>query len=209
MPWRRSSDVSRSVRRSCDVVQIGRGKRIDFDADERPVRIEVTDLEHRHDTKVTYPSPIEAIHATTGHAASLRGAGPYAYTTHYRAATPQELRRVEAPERPTMRRHVRGTTHDETQTEFDPAGQALANRRIDAEGNVVCIERITLHASGVPLAVRNERMRPNATCANTDIDNGIRTDERGRWIEQRMWMLRPDGQRRPMAVLTRQIEYVP
>jgi RHS Repeat len=88
------------------------GKTIDFDKDERPVRIQVTDVSDRHETVVTYPNPTQAVHATTGFAVGGRGAsGRYEYTTRYRVRTPQELRRVEQPALPTMRRHDRGTQH--------------------------------------------------------------------------------------------------
>jgi YD repeat-containing protein len=188
---------------------IGKDKRIDFDADERPVRIRVSELSYRHETTVTYPSPTEAIHATTGYSTSLRGAGAVAYTTHYRVASPQELRGVEAPERATLRRHVRGAQYEETQTDYDAGGRPLVHRRLEAQGNAACIERITCHPSGPPIAVRNERVRPSATCGNGDILNDLQTDEQGHWAEVRTWLVPPDGQRRLMAVQTRRVEYLP
>lgn len=187
------------------------GKSVEFDTDERPVRIQVTDVFDRHETKVTYPSPTEAIHATTGFAVSRDGAGRYEHTTRYRVRMPQELRGVEAPELPTMRRHDRGTRHDEAQTEYDASGRIRIERHLDSSGKVVCTGRIAYHASGPPLAVRNEGATPNAHCGTQggDVENDIRTDEQGNWVEQRMWLVRPDGQRRLMSVQARRIEYVP
>jgi YD repeat-containing protein len=184
------------------------GKRVDFDASERPVRIRVTDLLDRRETKISYPSPLEAIHETNGFAVA-RGGGRFAYTTGYRVRTPQELRGVEAPELPTMRRSVRGTSRDEVQTDYDAAGRLLAEHSLDAGGHVACTGRIAYHPSGPPVAVRNERARPDARCEGGDLDNEISADERGSWAKQRMWLLRPDGQRRLMSVQTRRIEYAP
>lgn len=188
------------------------GKTVDFDKDERPVRIQVTDVFDRHETVVTHPSPTEAVHATTGFALGGRGAsGRYEYTTRCRVRTPQELRRVEVPELPTMRRHDRGTQHSHAQTEYDAAGRIVAEHQLDAAGNVVCTGRIRYHPCGPPVAVRNEGMRANVPCSaqSGDLDNEVRADERGHWIEQRMTMLRPDGQRRLMSVQTLRIEYAP
>lgn len=189
-------------------LDIDGGKRVEFDADERPVRIQVTDGFDRHDTNVTYPSPTEVLHATTGLSTSPRGGGAYEYTTRYRVRTPQELRGIEAPEFPTLRRHVRGQRHDETQTEYAAGAKVLVERRLDAGGNVVCISRTTYHPSGPPTAVRNERMQAKAACSN-DLDNELETDERGNWAEQRMSLVQLDGQRRLMAVQTRRVEYLP
>jgi YD repeat-containing protein len=187
------------------------GKSVEFDAAERPVRIQVNDLLDRHETTVTYPKPTEAIHATTGFAVSRDGAGRYDYTTRYRVRTPQELRGVEAPDLPTMLRQDRGTLHSETQTEYDASGRVVVERQLDGGGNVVCTARITYHPSGPPLTVRNEPGRPNAPCGlqGGDLDNEIKADEHGNWTEQRLWLLLPDRQRRLMSVQTRRIEYVP
>lgn len=188
------------------------GKTVDFDKDERPVRIQVTDVSDRNETVVTYPSPTEALHATTGFAVRLRdGSGRYEYTTRYRVRTPQELRRVETPELPTMRRHDRGTQHSHAQTEYDAAGRIVAEHELDAAGKVVCSGRMRYHPSGPPLTVRNEGMRAGVPCSaqSSDLDNEVRADERGHWIEQRMTTLRPDGTRRLMSVQTRRIEYAP
>jgi hypothetical protein len=59
--------------------------------------------------------------------------------------------------------------------------------------------------------VRHEGVRGSASCGlqGGDLDNEVKADERGHWVEQRMTMLRPDGQRRPMSVQTRRIEYRP
>lgn len=187
------------------------GKTVEFDTGERPVRIQVTDLTDRHETTVTYPSPTEAVHATTGFAVTRDGAGRYDYTTRYRVRTPQELRGVEAPELPTLRRHDRGKLHSETQTEYDADGRIVVEQQLDAGGQVLCTERITYHPSGPPLAVRNERMQPNAACGSQggDIENEVKTDAQGHWAEQRLWMVLPGGQRRLMSVQTRRIEYLP
>ena len=185
------------------------GKTIDFDAQERPVRIRVTDVLDRHETTIAYPSPTEAVHTTTGFALTRDGAGRYAYTTHYRVRAPQELRRVEAPELPTLRRQVRGTRHIESQTEYDADGRIVNEREIDGAGQPGCTRRFTYHPAGPPLAVRQEGTHANAPCGQQsgDMDYEIQADERGHWIEQRITMLRPDGQRRPMAVHARRIEY--
>jgi YD repeat-containing protein len=187
------------------------GKRVEFDAGERPVRIQVTDALDRHETKVTYPSPTEAVHATSGFAVARDGAGGYEYTTRYRVRTPQELRGVEAPDLPTMRRHDRGTRRSEEQTEYDASGRAIIERQLDGGGAVVCTGRITYHTSGPPLAVRNDGTGPNAPCGTQggDLDNEVKTDEQGNWAEQRMSVVRPDGQRRLMSVQSRRIEYRP
>lgn len=187
------------------------GKSVEFDSSERPVRIQVTDMFDRHETAVSYPSPTEAIHATTGFALAREGAGRYEYTTRYRVRTPQELRGVEAPELPTMRRHERGTQHSEERTEYDADGRIAVEQQVDGDGTIVCTGRITYHPSGPPLAVRNESLRPNAPCAarNGNLENEIKTDPQGNWTEQRMSLVRPDGQRRLMSVQTRRIEYVP
>lgn len=184
------------------------GKRVDFDAEERPLRIRVTDVFDRHETTVTYPSPTEANHATTGFALQREGARRYTYTTRYRVRTPQELRGVEAPLLPTLRRHVRGTQHDELQTEYDDEGRVRVERRLDAGGQVMCVGRITYHPSGPPTTVRNERSQANARCEGNDLDNEVNTDAQGHWAEQRMWLLRQDGQRRPMSIQTRRVEYL-
>ena len=186
------------------------GKTVDFDKDERPVRIQVTDLFERHETVVTYPSPTEAIQTTTGFTVG-RGGGRYEYTNQYRVRTPQELRRVEAPELPTLRRHDRGGRRTESLTEYDAAGRIVAEHQLDAAGAVACTGRITYHPSGPPLAIRNESASAGAPCAVSGVnaDNEVQADERGHWIEQRMTLLRPDGQRRPMSVQTRRIEYRP
>jgi YD repeat-containing protein len=185
------------------------GKSVEFDAAERPVRIQVTDVFDRHETSVTYPSPTEAIHATTGFALTRDGAGRYEYTTSYRVRTPQELRGVEAPELPTMRRHDRGKLHDESRTEYDASGRIRVEHQLDGDGIVACTGRLTYHASGPLLAVRNERMKPDARCDGGDIENDVKTDSQGNWVEQRMFRVLPDGQRRPMSVHTRRVEYVP
>ncbi len=187
------------------------GKSVEFDAGERPVRIQVNDVLDRHETTVTYPNPTEAIHVTTGFAVSRDGAGRYEYTTRYRVRTPQELRGVEAPDLPTMRRQDRGTLHSEAQTEYDASGRVVVERQLDGEGNVVCTARITYHASGPPLAVRNEPTRPNTPCGlqGGELDNEVQADEHGNWTEQRLSLLLPDGRRRLMSVQTRRIEYVP
>ena len=80
-----------------------------------------------------------------------------------------------------------------------------------AAGAVACTGRITYHLSGPPLAIRNESASAGAPCAVSGVnaDNEVQADERGHWIEQRMTLLRPDGQRRPMSVQTRRIEYRP
>jgi len=187
------------------------GKTIEFDTDERPVRIQVTDGFDRHETKVTYPSPTEAVHATAGFALAREGPGRYEYTKRYRVRTPQELRGVEAPELPTMRREDRGAQHSESQTDYDAGGRVVVERELDGAGNVVCTGRITYHPSGPPLAVRNERARPNAPCGlqGGDLENEIKTDPQGHWTEQRMTLVLPNGQRRPMSLQTRRIEYPP
>ncbi len=187
------------------------GKTLEFDAQERPVRIRVTDVLDRHETTVTYPSPTEAVQTTTGFALARDGAGRYEHTTHYRVRTPQELRRVEAPELPTLRRQVRGTQHVDAQTEYDGAGRIVVEREIDAFGQPVCTARITYHPSGPPLTTRHEGGRSSKPCGvqGGDLDNEVKADDRGHWIEQRMTMLRPDGQRRPMSAQTRRIEYRP
>ncbi len=187
------------------------GKTIEFDTQERPVRIRVTDALDRHETTIAYPNPTEAVHTTTGFALARDGAGRYEHTTHYRVRTPQELRRVEAPELPTLRRQVRGTQHSESQTEYDAAGRIAVEREIDAAGQTVCTRRMAHHSSGPPVAVRHEGVRGSAPCGlhGGDLDNEVKADERGHWVEQRMTMLRPDGQRRPMSVQTRRIEYRP
>lgn len=182
------------------------GRRIDFDALERPVRIRVTDTFDRHETAITYPVPTEAVHETTGFALTRDGAGRYTYSTRYRVRTPEELRSAEPPQRPTWRRHARGTLHEEVQTEYDDAGRVRVERRFDADGQLVCVGRIDYHPSGPPIAVRNERARPGAPCETGDLDNEVRTDEQGRWIEQRMSIVRPDGARRPMSIQTRRVE---
>lgn len=184
------------------------GKRIDFDASERPVRIRVTDLLDRRETKISYPNPLEAIHETNGFALA-RGGGRFAYTTGYRVRTPQELRGVEAPELTTMRSNVRGTARDEVQTDYDATGRVLVERSLDAGGQVACTGRIAYHPSGPPVSVRNERERPDARCEGGDLDNEVKADAQGNWSEQRMWLLRPDGQRRLMSVRTRRIDYAP
>jgi YD repeat-containing protein len=205
--WRRDGTLER---RQLDNGKLF-GKTIEYDAQERPVRIRVTDVLDRHETSVVYPNPTEAVHTTTGFALTRDGAGRYEHTTHFRVRTPQELRRVEAPELPTLRRHVRDARHVESQTEYDAAGRIVVEREIDAAGQPVCIGRITYHPSGPPLAVRNEGTRGGAPCSvqGGDLDNEVRADARGHWIEQRMTLSRPDGQRRPMAVQTRRIEYRP
>ena len=187
------------------------GKTIEFDAQERPVRIRVTDALDRHETTVAYPNPTEAVHTTTGFALARDGAGRYEHTTQYRVRTPHELRRVEAPELPILHRQVRGTQHSETQTEYDAAGRLIVEREIDVSGQAVCTGRITYHPSGPPLAVRYEGVRSGKPCGSQggDLDNEVQADARSHWIEQRMTALRPDGQRRPTAVQTRRIEYRP
>lgn len=182
------------------------GRRIDFDSEERPVRIQATDVLDRQETLVTYPGPTETLHATTGFALTREGAGRYAHSTLYRVRAPQELRGVEAPALPTLRRHVRGAQHDEVQTEFDAAGRVLVERRIGADGKVACSGRIDYHPAGPPLALRNERAQPDAACPGSEFDNEVRTDAQGHWSEQRMVLLRPDGQRRLASVQTRQVE---
>lgn len=185
------------------------GKTIKFDAQERPLRIRVTDVLDRHETIIAYPSPTEAVHTTTGFAVARDGAGRYAYTTHYRVRAPQELRRVEAPELPTLRRQVRGTRHIESYAEYDAAGRIVAEREVDGAGQPGCTRRFTYHPAGPPLAVRQEGTHANAPCGQQggDMDYEIKTDERGHWVEQRVTMLRPDGQSRLMTVHTRRIDY--
>jgi YD repeat-containing protein len=188
------------------------GTTIEFDAQERPVRIRVTDALDRHETAIVYPSPTEAVHTTSGFALARDGAGRYEHTTHYRVRTPQELRRIEAPALPTLRRQVRGTQHSETRTEYDAAGRIVTEREIDAAGQPVCTVRMTHHASGPPLTVRREAAQGTAAPCGVqggDLDNEVRADARGHWVEQRMTMVRPDGQRRPMSVQTRVIDYRP
>lgn len=186
------------------------GKTVDYDKEERPTRIQVTDLFERHETIVTYPSPTEAVQATTGFSVG-RGGGRYEYTNRYRVRTAQELRRVEAPALPTMRRYERGAQRSESHTDYDAAGRIVVERLIDAAGAVACTSRITYHPSGPPLAIRNESAGAGAPCAapGFDMDNQVKIDERSQWIEQGMTMLRPDGQRRLMSVQTRRIEYRP
>jgi YD repeat-containing protein len=187
------------------------GKIIEFDTGERPVRIQVTDALDRHEIRVTYPSPTEAIHATTGFALARDGAGHYEFTTRYRVRSPQELRGVEAPELPTMRRHDRGTQRREEQTEYDAGGRILVEYQFDGDGSAACAGRITYHPSGPPLAVRHERVKPGASCGvqGGDVENDIKTDQQGNWAEQRMSLVLPDGKRRLMSVQTRRIEYLP
>ncbi len=187
------------------------GKSVEFDTGERPVRIQVTDTLDRHETRVTYPSPTEAIHATTGFALTRDGAGRYEYTTRYRVRSPQELRGVEAPALPTMRRHDRGTQRREEQVEYDADGRILVEYQFDGAGAVACAGRITYHPSGPPLAVRHERVKPGASCGvqGGDIENDIKTDQQGNWAEQRMSLVLPDGRRRLLSVQTRRTEYLP
>lgn len=187
------------------------GKVVEFDGGERPLRIRVTDLLDRHETNVSYPTPTEAIHATTGFAATRDRTGRYRVTTRFRVRTPQELRGVEAPELPTLRSRSDGTRHDETQTDYDARGRIVVERQVDGGGNVLCTARFEYHPSGPPLAVRHERTRPDAACAvqGGDIENDIRSDAQGQWVEQRMTLLGPDGRRRPMSVQTRRIETLP
>jgi hypothetical protein len=185
------------------------GKRIDFDASERPVRLRVNDVFDRHETKVTYPSATEAVHATTGFALTRDGARRYEYTTSYRVRTPQELRGVEVPALPTMRRQVRDKRHDEVHTEYDATGRVLEERRVGAGGELLCTGRLTYHPSGPPVAVRNQRADPNAPCEGPDLDNEVTADGQGHWAEQRMWLVQPGGARREMSVQTRRVEYRP
>lgn len=184
------------------------GKTIEFDAQQRPVRIRFSDVLDRNETTITYPTPTEAVHATAGFALSRDGAGRYEYVTTYRVRDARELQGVEAPELPTMRRQVRDKRFSEAQTEYDAAGRIVSERDVDASGQAACRGLITYHPSGPPLATRQERLRPDAACASSgQLDNDVRTDERGQWVEQRMTMQRPDGLRVPMSVQTRRIEY--
>lgn len=185
------------------------GQRVEFDAQERPVRIVVTDITSRSETTIVYPAPTEAEHTT--HATSLQREGLRRTTsrTSFRVRTPQELRGVEVPELPTMRRDVRDAHREESQTDYDASGRVLEERRLDGAGRVVCAGRLTYHPSGPPRSLRNERLQPDAPCEGFDFDNEVVADARGHWVEQRMWMLRPGGVRLPMAVLTRRIEYRP
>lgn len=186
------------------------GKTVDFDEQERPVRIRVTDAFERHETMVTYPSPTEAVHATTGFSLG-RGAGPFEYRTRFRVRTPQELQRVEEPELPTLRWHERGAHSQHQETEYDAAGRIAVERQFDANGSPACTGRIRYHPAGPPLAIRHEAPTSGMPCAGAgpDMDNEIRADERGQWTEQRMTMQRPDGQRRVVSVQSRRIEYAP
>jgi YD repeat-containing protein len=207
--WRYRSDGTLEQRQ----LDSGRllGTTIEFDAQERPVRIRVTDALDRHETAIVYPSPTEAVHTTTGFALARDGGGRYTTTTHYRVRLPKEFRRVEAPELPTLRRQVRGTQHVETQTEYDAAGRIVVEREIDAAGQPVCTVRMTYHVSGPPVAVRHDDVRGSKLCDTQggDLDNEVIADAHGHWVEQRMTMLRPNGQRRAMSVQTRQIEVRP
>jgi YD repeat-containing protein len=187
------------------------GRRIEFDTEERPVRILVTDTFDRHETAVTYPSATEAIHATTGFALTREGAGRYEYSMRYRVRAPQELRGVEAPELPTLRRSDRGTQHSETQTDYDARGRVVAERELDGNGQVVCTARVTYHPAGPPLAARSEGPQPGMPCGpqGGSFDNEITTDDQGHWTEQRITVVMPNGQRRLMSVQTRRIEVLP
>lgn len=184
-------------------------RRVDYDREERPVRVQARDAFDRHETTITYPSATESVHATSGFTLAREGAGRYTHTTHYRVRAASELRGVEAPALPTLRRHVRGTRHDETQTEYDGAGRVLTERQFDGAGRATCLARIEHHPSGPPLTVRHERATPEARCDGHDLVAEIRTDAKGRWTEQRISVIRSGGERRLMAIHTREIDDAP
>jgi hypothetical protein len=187
-----------------------RGKRsVVFDGEGRPTEIVDTDLSSRIVTAIRYPSALVAVRKVGGFYVSKDGVrSPHREVT-FRVRRVEELMTVSEPEAPLARRETVDGRAEETQADYDDAGRPQVQRRLDGNGNVLCVTTFRYHASGVPESVRSRAPNSDERCKTepNDYEYDIEGDERGNWKRLRVSLVAANGARTLALEQRRVVEY--